>query len=153
MSYLESKLLIACLPFGVGRARLGELQRLDGFAQNGSAPFQRFLLDRFQRQWNGAQHALTTHQMRQAKSHAFATSDALDAAANRKYSPLVIEQHIHDARHGATDAILCGAFAGQDGIPRTPDLLVDLPLFRIRYDGGSAHASKLLQRHSHNRRQ
>jgi hypothetical protein len=29
--------------------------------------------------------------MRQAKSHALATSDALDAAANRKNRPLVIQ--------------------------------------------------------------
>ena len=75
--------------------------------------------------------ALAAYEMRQAKSHTFATSDALDAAANRKYGPLVIQQHIHDARHGATNAIVCGAFAGQDEMPRTPDLLVDLPLLRM----------------------
>jgi hypothetical protein len=49
--------------------------------------------------------------MRQTKGHTVATS-ALDAAANRKYSPLVIQQHIHDARHGATDAVVRRAFAG-----------------------------------------
>ena len=37
---------------------------------------------------HGAHYALAAHEMWQAKSHTFATSDALDAATNRKCSPL-----------------------------------------------------------------
>jgi hypothetical protein len=36
--------------------------------------------------------------MRHAKGHTFATRYALDAAGNREYSPLIIQQDIYDAR-------------------------------------------------------
>ncbi len=50
---------------------LGELQRLDGFAEDGSAVFQGFLLDRLERQRDGAHRALAAHEMRQRSSRPF----------------------------------------------------------------------------------
>jgi hypothetical protein len=82
--------------------------------------------------------------MWQRQSNAVAVRHASDLCANRQNGPLVVEQDIRNARHGAADAVVSRAFARDNVICGTTHLLVDV-VSVLAAKGAPMNVRELLQ--------
>src|SRR6185369_50214 len=124
-----SKSAAAARPVKFAFKATGSTQGVDGLPQDAGAAAKGLFFGRIQRQRDFAKVTRTANEMGQRQRNSFTPGHTDNPGANREDGALVVENHINDSRHRATDAVVGGAFAGDYLVGGVANVLVDrLPL-------------------------